>query len=164
MLRLKFKYVKIHPKAVTPNKIAGNLGFDLSVVRDEDFTEYYGARNLDGSPRILEHRYNLQPKTKKIFHTGLKIAIPVGYGVVFWDRSGMSAVKGLTKLAGCIDCTYRGEWLVCLYNLSDEVYPIVEGDRIIQCIILPDYQADFEEDKELDDTIRGEKGFGASGR
>jgi dUTP pyrophosphatase len=158
MQTLNFDYVKIHPKAVTPEKTPGNLGFDLSVVADENFFRWYEP----GHPR--ERRYTLHPGQHKIFHTGLKIAIQSGYGVVFWDRSGLSIVQGLTMLGGCIDCTYRGEWLVCIKNVSQSNYTISEGDRIIQCITLPEFIINFHEQKSLDDTPRGESGFGASGK
>lgn len=151
MKRLNFDYVKIHPKATIPVKKPGDLGFDLSVVTDEDGGWY-------------NHQFVLHPKQRRVFHTGLKIAIPSGYGVLFWDRSGLSVVQGLTKLGGCIDCTYRGEWLVCLHNLSNHNYDIEQGDRIIQCITIPEFIITFNEQKELDNTVRGESGFGASGR
>lgn len=158
MKYLNFEFVKIHPKAVTPEKINGNLGFDLSVVKDEEFWEH----NYPGKPN--DYRYTLQPGQRRIFHTGLKMAIPGGYGVIFWDRSGLSAKHGLTKMAGCIDSTYRGEWLVCLHNTGDFAYNIIEGDRIIQCIVIEEYKITFKENKELDETARGASGFGASGR
>ena len=160
MQRLHFNYVKTHPKAATPTKNPGDLGFDLSVVADLDGGWY---RHQDpGQPMV--RKFILHPGHRRVFHTGLKIAIQTGYGVLFWDRSGLSVVQGLTKLGGCIDCTYRGEWMVCLYNLSDRNYVIEEGDRIIQCIAVPEFLIEFSEKKELDDTIRGESGFGASGR
>ena len=158
MQHLTFKFVKIHPKAIVPEKIKGNLGFDLSVVRDEGFYEhnYTGQRN--------DWRYNLQAGQQRLFHTGLKMSIPGWYGVVFWDRSGMSGKHGITKMAGCIDSSYRGEWLVCLRNTSGVEYEIIEGDRIIQAVVIPEFSINFMECKDLDDTFRGKKGLGSSGR
>jgi len=158
MKKLTFEFVKIHPKAITPQKIKGNLGFDLSVVRSECFFKH----TYPGQPNT--HRYMLEPGERKLFHTGLKMAIPVGYGVVFWDRSGMSAKSGIQKCAGCIDSSYRGEWLVCLDNTDNRAYEITEGDRIVQAIVIPEYNIAFIENKELDATFRGESGFGASGK
>ena len=152
---LDFKYVKIHPKAVTPEKITGNLGFDLSVVRDDSFRLSYDNKS---------YRFILHPGQRHVFHTGLKIAIPNGYGAVYRDRSGMAAKFGIHVLAGVIDASYRGEWLVCLLNTSSNNYEIIEGDRIVQVIVLPEYSCTFQETKELEETERGEKGFGASGR
>ena len=167
MKNLNFEYVKIHPKAIAPEKIKGNLGFDLSVVRDIGTeNQKWPALNLLPFTQNESgcYEFTVPPKERRIFHTGLKIAIQSGYGVVFWDRSGLSVMQGLTKLGGCIDSTYRGEWLVCLYNISDKPYVIKEGDRIIQCIVLEEYKIVFNENKELDETTRGASGFGASGR
>ena len=158
MRYLKFEYVKIHPKAVMPEKIAGNLAFDLSVVRDEGFYEH----NYPGQPN--DWRYILKPGQRRVFNTGLKIAIPTGYGVVFRDRSGMAAKCGIHVLGGVIDSTYRGEWLICLLNISNIEYEIIERDRIVQAVVVEEYAMTFNEHKELDATARGEKGFGASGR
>ena len=158
MKTLDFDYVKIHPKAKAPEKIRGNLGFDLSVVKDETFFEYsYPGENKT-------YKYELRPGERKLFHTGLKIAITPGYGVLLKDRSGMAAKFGIHVLAGVIDSTYRGEWLICLLNTSDKIYCIAEGDRIAQGIIVPEYIINFHENKELDATARGEKGFGSSGK
>ena len=158
MKQLKFEVEKIHKRAILPEKIAGNLAFDLHVVADDHFYTY----NYPGQDN--SYRYKLYPGVRRLFHTGLKIAIPTGFGVIFWDRSGMSAKRGIQKFAGCIDSTYRGEWLVSLKNTDDSVYEIIEGDRIIQAIVVPEYTIDFELVDKLDATERGEGGFGASGR
>ena len=158
MKQLQFKYVKIHPKAIVPKKVSGNLAFDLHVVRDENFYEH----NWPGQPN--DYKYRLMAGQRRIFHTGLKIAIPVGYGVIVRDRSGLAVKQGLHVLAGVIDSSYRGEWMICLLNTGDNTYEIVEGDRIAQAIVVPEYKIDFMEEKDLDDTFRGESGFGASGR
>jgi dUTP pyrophosphatase len=171
MKTLNFEYVKIHPKAVTPEKLKGNLGFDLSVVRDmgQDDPEYKAVWPAQNKTPFQKNSYGcydfcLAPGERRIFRTGLKIAIQPGYGVIFYDRSGLGVIQGLTKHGGCIDCTYRGEWLVCLRNASNDYYTIKEGDRIIQCITIEEYLINFNENKKLDDTVRGEQGFGSSGR
>jgi dUTP pyrophosphatase len=158
MKHLELKYVKIHPKAIVPTKVSGNLAFDLHVVRDENFYEH----NYPGQPN--DFRYRLMAGQRRTFHTGLKIAIPTGYGIVLKDRSGLAVKQGLHVLAGVIDNGYRGEILICLLNIGDNTYEIVEGDRIAQAIIIPEYKIDFIETQNLDDTFRGEKGFGSSGR
>lgn len=158
MKNLEFKYVKIHPKATVPTKVSGNLAFDLHVVRDEAFYEH----NWPGQPN--DFRYILKPGERRVFHTGLKIAIPTGYGCIIKDRSGLAVKQGIHVLAGVIDSSYRGEWMICLLNTSNNQYEIVEGDRIAQAITIQEYKANFTEEKSLDDTFRGESGFGASGR
>jgi len=171
MKTLDFDYVKIHPKAVTPEKLKGNLGFDLSVIADvgKADPEYKSTWPVSNTYPFKKNKngcyeFYLAPGERRIFHTGLKIAIQPGYGVIFYDRSGLGVIHGLTKHGGCIDCTYRGEWLVCLYNTSHVYYSIKEKDRIIQCIAIQEYIINFHENKSLDDTFRGEKGFGSSGR
>lgn len=161
MKHLTFKYVKIHPKAVAPKKIAGDLAFDLSVVADSNFE--LSPTSIDKSQPPLRS-YLLQPGERKTFNTGLKMAISPGYGIVIKDRSGMAVKTGIHVLAGVIDNSYRGEILVCLLNTSNNCYEVIEGDRIAQAIIIEEYKIDFVEEKELDATERGEKGFGASGR
>lgn len=156
MTALDIKYVKIHPKAVAPEKVSGNLAFDLSVVNDDEFYTYYG--------KSISKKYDLHPGQRKLFHTGLKIGIPKGYGLILKDRSGMAAKYGIHLLAGVIDCSYIGEILVCLLNTSNENYEIVEGDRIAQAVLVPEYTLSFVEEKSLDSTFRGEKGFGSSGK
>jgi dUTP pyrophosphatase len=75
----------------------------------------------------------------------------------------MGAKHNIHRLAGVIDANYRGEWMVSLINLSKKPYTIFEGDKIIQAIIQRDEQLDFVLG-ELDETSRGEQGFGSSGR
>lgn len=154
MKNLEFKYVKIHPKATVPAKVSGNLAFDLSVVRDEDFVK------IEDNGYI----YTLKAGERRLFHTGLKIGIPNGYGLILKDRSGLSSKNGLHVLAGVIDSSYIGPILICLLNTSSKDYNIIEGDRIAQAIVIQDYKLTFTEQQNLDDTFRGENGFGHSGR
>lgn len=156
---MQLQVKKIHPNAIVPTKIKGNLAFDLHVVRDDHFFEH----NYPGQPN--DFRYNITSDTsRRIFHTGLTMAIPEGYGCVIKDRSGLAAKHGLHVLAGVIDSSYRGEWMVCLLNTGRTYYQITEGDRIAQAIIIPEYELEFLEVDELSETWRGEKGFGSSGR
>lgn len=154
MKALELKYVKIHPKAQVPVKKAGDLAFDLHVVRDDSFSHQYNDT----------WSFTLYARSAHIFHTGLKIALPKGYGAIYRDRSGMGAKYNIHVLAGCIDNSYRGEWMVCLFNLSGNNYIVEEGDRIVQAVLINEHNLTFTEEKELDATFRGEKGFGSSGR
>lgn len=104
----------------------------------------------------------LQPGDSHIFTTGIASAIDPGYCVVLFDRSGMGAKKNIHRLAGVIDCTYRGEWLVCLTNLSKDVHNIKAGDKIVQGLVLPVPDLIISEVDELDETYRGANGFGST--
>lgn len=106
--------------------------------------------------------YLLAPQECHIFHTGLAASIEIGYCVVLFDRSGMGAKLNIHRLAGVIDSDYRGEWLVCLTNLSDKAFHISSGRNIIQGLILPVPELFIEEVNSLDETVRGIKGFGMS--
>ena len=82
-----------------------------------------------------------------------------------FPRSGLATKQGL-RLANCvavIDSDYRGEWFIPIYNDSDETRWVLCGDRIAQAVIMPYISVDFEVVDELDDTERGEGGFGHTG-
>ena len=99
------------------------------------------------------------------FHTGLSFEIPKGYVMLLFSRSGHGFSKDI-RLANCvgvIDSDYRGELKVKLTNDGVHLQSFVEGDRIAQALILPIEQVSFEEVDELEDTDRGEGGFGSTG-
>ena len=106
--------------------------------------------------------HTLEPGECFVFNTGLSASIEEGYCVVLFDRSGMGAKRNIHRLAGVIDSDYRGEWLVCLVNLSEDSHIIRAGDNIIQGLVLPVPELSIIEVKSLDETERGSKGFGSS--
>lgn len=97
--------------------------------------------------------------------TGIAISIPRGYVGLIWDRSGLAAKQHIHRVAGVIDSGYHGEILVALSNLGNSPYFIAEGDRIAQLVIqeVP-LHVDWNLVVELDETDRGDKGFGSSGK
>jgi len=101
----------------------------------------------------------------KLIRTGLKIAIPVGYGGFVYPRSGLALKHGITVLNadGVIDPGYRGEVGVILINHSKEDFTIKKGDRIAQLIIHKTYPIQWEEVEELSESQRGAGGFGHTG-
>lgn len=98
--------------------------------------------------------------------TGLAVEIPVGYVGLVYARSGLASKKGLAPAnkVGVIDSDYRGEVIVALYNQSAEGRIVAYGERIAQMVIAPFVQADFEVSDTLDDTARGDGGFGSTGK
>jgi dUTP pyrophosphatase len=98
--------------------------------------------------------------------TGLSFEIPVGYEVQIRPRSGLALNYGVTCLntPGTIDSDYRGEIKVILINLGEEDFTINNGERIAQMVVTPVVQCDFEIVDELSSTLRGEGGFGSTGR
>lgn len=111
-----------------------------------------------------EQDYILRPMEKKIFKTGLKIAIPEGYVGSIRDRSGLAAKHALHTLAGVIDPGYRGEIGIVMINLGKEEIKIERATRIAQMLIQPVAIVQLEEKEELSETHRGEGGFGSTGK
>lgn len=101
---------------------------------------------------------------RKLISTDISIAIPDGYCGLIWPRSGLSVNNGIDILAGVIDSGYRGEVKVCMLNTSDTLVHIHPGDRVAQLIIQKVEDVSFTEVKNLDDTSRGDDGFGSTGR
>jgi dUTP pyrophosphatase len=97
--------------------------------------------------------------------TGLAIALPQGFEAQVRPRSGLAVKHGVTVLnaPGTIDCDYRGEIKVPLINHGDADFVIARGDRIAQMVVAPVTRATWEAVATLDDTARGEGGFGSSG-
>lgn len=107
----------------------------------------------------------INPMERKLISTGLKLAIPSGYEAQVRPRSGLAIKHGITVLntPGTIDSDYRGEVKVILINLSNEPFTIQDGDRIGQMVIAKYETTEWDEVKNLDDTERGDGGFGHSG-
>ena len=116
---------------------------------------------LTGGERIL-----FEPGETKMIHTGLAVEIPEGYVGLVYARSGIATKRGLAPAnkVGVIDSDYRGEVMVSLHNHSSSVQEIADGERIAQLVIAPFLSAEFIECDELSDTVRGEGGFGSTGK
>ena len=113
----------------------------------------------------IEAPITLHPMERRLIPTGLHIALPEGYEAQVRPRSGLALKHGLTVLnsPGTIDADYRGEVGVLLINLSQEDFVINDGERIAQMVIARYEQADFVVVEELDQTERGEGGYGHTG-
>ena len=107
----------------------------------------------------------LAPLERKLFPTGLSIALPAGYEAQIRPRSGLAYKQGLTVLnsPGTIDADYRGDVGVILVNLSNAPVTIERGMRIAQMVIARYEQASWQEVTQLPETTRGTGGFGSTG-
>ena len=107
----------------------------------------------------------LQPLERRLFPTGLFIALPEGYEAQVRPRSGLALKHGITVLntPGTIDADYRGEVGVLLVNLSQEPFTIEPGERIAQMVIAHHEQVTFQLVDALDETERGAGGYGHTG-
>ncbi len=108
----------------------------------------------------------IEAGARALVPTGLRLEIPTGFEVQIRPRSGLALKHGITLLnsPGTIDSDYRGPLGVIVMNASDEPFAINHGDRIAQMVVAPVIQAQFELAKELQDTVRGDGGFGSTGR
>jgi len=107
----------------------------------------------------------LKPLERTIIKTGLQIELPVGFEAQVRPRSGLAAKHGLTVLnsPGTVDADYRGEIGVILVNLSTTDFKFEDGERIAQLVIAKHERAEWIEVQELNETSRGEGGFGSTG-
>lgn len=113
----------------------------------------------------IEEPIIIKPLERKLIGTGLHIALPEGYEAQIRPRSGLALKHGLTVLnsPGTVDADYRGEVMVLLINLSDKDFVVNDGERIAQMVIAKHEQGDFIEVEVLDETERGEGGYGHTG-
>ena len=114
----------------------------------------------------LENPIVLKPLQRTLVKTGLFISLKPGYEAQVRPRSGLALKKGISILnsPGTIDADYRGEIGVILINLSDSDFKIDSGDRIAQMVIVKHETVSWKPVDKLDDSLRGDKGFGSTGK
>ena len=124
-----------------------------------------GASGMDLNA-FIEKSVSIKSKTSSIIPTGLSVAFQEKYEIQIRPRSGLAAKNNITVLntPGTIDSDYRGEIKVIIYNHGDDDFIINNGDRIAQMVLSPIIKMDLEEVKNLPKTIRGEGGFGSTGK
>jgi len=144
---IKVKFVKVREGAKAPergSKFAA--GYDLSAY-------------------LPLEKISLYPGEVLKVPSGLAVEIPEGYFGGIYARSGLSTKQGLkpANCTGIVDSDYRGEIIVALHNDSRDIRTIEHGQRIAQLVIQPYLNVEFEEADNLEDTERGDGGFGSSG-
>ena len=115
---------------------------------------------------FLEKPVSIMPQKSELISTGISIAIPDNTEVQIRPRSGLAIKNNISVLntPGTIDSDYRGEIKVILYNHGNKEFIINNEDRIAQMVLVPIIKATFEEVENLPETIRGEGGFGSTGK
>lgn len=138
---MELKVKRIHPEAKLPvYGHPGDAGLDLFAVADDV----------------------IPPGETRAVPTGLQVAIAPGHVGLVWDKSGLS-LRGVHRLAGVVDAGYRGEVRVVCVNLGREPFAVAKGMKIAQLLIQPVLSVRVVEAGELDETSRGEGGFGSTG-
>ena len=124
-----------------------------------------GASGMDLTA-FIDKPISIKSKTSSLIPTGLSIAFQEKYEIQIRPRSGLAAKNNITVLntPGTIDSDYRGEIKVIIYNHGNDNFIINNGDRIAQMVLSPVIKIEFEEVNDLPETIRGEGGFGSTGR
>lgn len=143
------RFIKVHPDARLPEPATpGAAGADLSAVMPDGVSVQ-----------------TMRPGARLLLDTGLKVAVPEGYEMQIRPRSGLALKHGVTVLntPGTIDSDYRGPLKVILINLGDENFPVRTGDRIAQAVLAPVTPFRGEIVETLEETARGEGGFGSTG-
>ena len=143
---MKIQVTKLKQNAVLPEyQTSGSAAMDLHACLDEPVT--------------------LVSLERKVIPTGFALSLPDGYEAQIRARSGLSLKHGITPAngIGTIDADYRGEVGVILVNLSNEPFEITPGMRVAQMVVARYEKAEWEEVAELDETERGEGGYGSTG-
>ena len=144
---VKILVKKLDSRVKLPSyKTIGSSGMDLMALTDKSIT--------------------ILPKKSYLVPTGISVAMPKNYEIQIRPRSGLAAKNNISVLntPGTIDSDYRGEIKIILFNHGSDEFLINNGDRIAQIVLMPIHKIDFEEVDNLPDTVRGEGGFGSTGR
>jgi dUTP pyrophosphatase len=124
----------------------------------------YASPGCAGADLRASERVLLAPRSRAAVPTGLRLQIPPGHVGLVWPRSGLAVRHGIDTLAGVIDSDYRGEVRVVLVNHGDEAVAISPGDRVAQLLVQRVERPVFAAADALEESARGESGFGSTGR
>ncbi len=146
------------------------MQYDVRIkkLRENAIVPTYGSEDAAGADlyAAIDGAVTIEPGETKLIPTGLAFEIPVGFAGLIYARSGLASKRGLAPAnkVGVIDSDYRGEVMTALHNHGKESQTVEPGERIAQMVIAPYITANFILSESLDDTERGEGGFGSTGR
>ena len=104
----------------------------------------------------------LAPRAVAKVRTGIAVELPENTSGIIWGKSSVES-KGIKAMAGLVDAPYRGELIVCMYNLNDTEFVFEAGQKVAQLVVMPTLYPAFEEAEELSGSARGAGGFGSTG-
>ena len=141
---------------------------NIKKLNDNAVIPTYGSDFAAGADlyALIDEPVEFAPSETKLIHTGIAMEIPEGYAGLIYARSGLASKKGLAPAnkVGVVDADYRGEIMVALHNHSSETVNIEPKERIAQLVITPFLKAVYNEVEDLNETVRGEGGFGSTGK
>ena len=146
------------------------MQYDVKIkkLRENAIIPTYGSEFAAGADlyACLDESVTIDVGETKLIPTGIALSIPVGFAGLIYARSGLASKRGLAPAnkVGVIDADYRGEVMVALHNHGKQAQTVEAGERVAQMVIAPYIAANFILSDELDDTVRGEGGFGSTGR
>jgi len=141
-MKQHFRVMKIHPNAILPSR---------------------GTSEAAGYDFFTPEDVICKPKEITKIPLGIKVSFPVGYGLFFLEKSGIATKTSLIKKAGLIDSDYRGQLIAVYYNYSGSPVKFKAGEKVIQGCLLPIFTPEVLEVTDIDETARGEGGFGSTG-
>jgi dUTP pyrophosphatase len=141
------------------------MPLDVLMIAEHGFEPTYAKPGDAGADLRSTETLTLEPGSRALIKTGVRIAMPEGFVGLVHPRSGLAAKHGITVLntPGTVDAGYRGELMVTLINTSKDSFVIERGDRIAQLLFQKVERATFHAVSELPESSRGETGFGSSG-
>lgn len=144
------------------------LQVNLKKLHENAVVPMYGTEFSAGADlyACMEEPVTIAPGETAFIPTGIAVEVPVGYAGLVYARSGLACKKGLAPAnkVGVVDADYRGEIMVALHNHSTEAVTVESGERIAQMVITPFLSVDYQVVEELTETVRGEGGFGSTGK
>ena len=143
------------------------MNIKIKKLKDNAVVPTRGSKYAAGADLYsAENDLYIEDRQTVMIGTGIAMEIPEGYVGLVYARSGLACKEGLAPAnkVGVIDSDYRGEIKVALYNQSGEKKLVKKGERIAQIVIAPFLAPEFTEVSELDETDRGEGGFGSTGK
>lgn len=140
----------------------------VKILREGATLPTYGSAEAAGADlyACLETAVTIAPGETSFVPTGISLEVPKRCAGLVYARSGLACKRGLAPAnkVGVIDSDYRGELFVALHNHSSQPCTVENGERVAQLVITPVLQPAYEMAEELSDTVRGEGGFGSTGK
>ncbi|MEK7570621.1 MAG: dUTP diphosphatase [Patescibacteria group bacterium] len=140
------------------------MNFKVKLLHPDAKAPAYAHDGDAGMDVFAKENVTIPAGERRAIYLGFAAELPTGTVALVWDKGGLAAKNGLTSIAGVIDASYRGEWLVVIHNLSAEPFTFEKGMKVAQVLIQQVEHPSIETTHELTETTRGEGKFGSTGQ